>query len=237
MGSGADSPCQGELARRARGGREGEHEHEVLIEAVPGGVLPNPSLLPANPSEAGSPGRGGARERTQFSPPGGNGVEWTLRRRAAVGKVTKTPLGDAADGHFVPIGPLTPSPPLRGTRTCKIEENSRCAKSEWPSKFLPPHWGLAKRKIKACAISVLHLALPSSRLLSLGVGAAHRAARFRYEIRPIARRGRCPHRPVAGCATGETGSLLSVLWGRFPPLSFIDTPAPAALPGGRAARW
>ena len=47
MGSGADSPCQGEMARRARGGREGDYEHEVLIEAVPGGVLPNPSLLPA----------------------------------------------------------------------------------------------------------------------------------------------------------------------------------------------
>ena len=74
--------------------------------AVPGGVLPNPSLLPAKPSEAGSPGRGGARERTQFSPPGGNGVEWTqgelarrakrrwpgpLRRRAAMGKVTRRP--------------------------------------------------------------------------------------------------------------------------------------------------
>ena len=59
--------------------------------AVPGGVLPNPSLLPAKPSEADSPGRGGARERTQFSPPGGNGVEWTLRRRAAMGKVGRRP--------------------------------------------------------------------------------------------------------------------------------------------------
>ena len=66
--------------------------HLPLIRGVgPGGVLPNPSLLPAKPSEAGSPGRGGARERTQFSPPGGNGVEWTLRRRAAVGKVTRRP--------------------------------------------------------------------------------------------------------------------------------------------------
>ena len=68
--------------------------------------MPNPSLLPAKPSEAGSPGRGGARERTQFSPPGGNGVEWTqgelarrdkrrwpgpLRRRAAMGKVGRRP--------------------------------------------------------------------------------------------------------------------------------------------------
>ena len=63
----------------------------VLLGANPGGVLPNPSWLPAKPSEAGSPGRGGARERTQFSPSGGNGVEWTLRRRAAMGKVTRRP--------------------------------------------------------------------------------------------------------------------------------------------------
>ena len=41
MGSGADSPCQGEMARRARGGRVGDYEHGVLIGAVPGGVLVN----------------------------------------------------------------------------------------------------------------------------------------------------------------------------------------------------
>jgi len=36
---------------------------------------------PPKPSAAVSVGRGGARERTQFSPQGGNGVERTLRRR------------------------------------------------------------------------------------------------------------------------------------------------------------
>ena len=30
------------------------------------------------------------------------------------GKVGKTPPGDAANGHFVPIGPLTPGPPFTG---------------------------------------------------------------------------------------------------------------------------
>ena len=35
MGSGADSPCQGEMARRARGGRVGDYEHEVLIWSRP----------------------------------------------------------------------------------------------------------------------------------------------------------------------------------------------------------
>ena len=91
MGSGADSPCQGEMARRARGGRVGDYEHEVLIGAVPGGVLFNLPCLPAKPSTAGSPGRGGARERAQFSPSGGNGDKRTLRRRAAGGKVTRRP--------------------------------------------------------------------------------------------------------------------------------------------------
>ena len=35
MGSGADSPCQGEMARRARGGRVGEYGHEVSILSRP----------------------------------------------------------------------------------------------------------------------------------------------------------------------------------------------------------
>ena len=39
MGSGADSPCQGEMARRARGGRVGDYEHEVLILSRPPAIL------------------------------------------------------------------------------------------------------------------------------------------------------------------------------------------------------
>ena len=35
MGSGADSPYQGEMARRARGDRDGDYEHEVLIRSRP----------------------------------------------------------------------------------------------------------------------------------------------------------------------------------------------------------
>ena len=41
MGSGADSPCQGEMSRSDRGGRVGDYEHKVLIGANPGGVLPS----------------------------------------------------------------------------------------------------------------------------------------------------------------------------------------------------
>jgi len=36
---------------------------------------------PRKPSEAGCVGRGGARERVQFSPQDGNGTKRTLRRR------------------------------------------------------------------------------------------------------------------------------------------------------------
>ena len=39
MGSGADSPCQGEMARRARGGRVGDYEHEVLLWSRPPAIL------------------------------------------------------------------------------------------------------------------------------------------------------------------------------------------------------
>ena len=61
------------------------------------------------PSEAGSPGKGGTRERAQFSPPGGNGDKRTqgelarrakrrwpgpLRRRAAMGKVGRRRGGE-----------------------------------------------------------------------------------------------------------------------------------------------
>ena len=44
-----------------------------------------------SPAPVGLLGKGGARERTQVSPLGGSGAERTLRRRAAVGKVTRRP--------------------------------------------------------------------------------------------------------------------------------------------------
>ena len=42
---------------------------------------PQPMGSLRKPSEAGCVGRGGARERVQFSPKGGNGTKRTLRRR------------------------------------------------------------------------------------------------------------------------------------------------------------
>ena len=46
-------------------------------------VSTGPQLMGStrNPSEAGCVGRGGARERVQFSPQGGTGTKRTLRRR------------------------------------------------------------------------------------------------------------------------------------------------------------
>ena len=61
------------------------------------------------------------------------------------GKVTKTPPGYAADGHFVPIGPLTPGPPftgvtplvgqkISGAQNLSDTLNSRRATGPWVSE-------------------------------------------------------------------------------------------------------
>ena len=79
------------------------------------------------------------------------------------GKETKGSPGDAADGHFVPIGPppyplcrFTTSPPDRGSRppvphygsySLSQAESFRRAKSEWRSKFPPGHWALGLQKL------------------------------------------------------------------------------------------
>ena len=116
-GPGPTPPVRGRWPAGPEGVGRATMSTKCSSGAVPGGVLPNPSLLPAKPSEAGSPGRGGARERTQFSPPGGNGVEWTLRRRAAAGKGTRRP------GH----GPL--------------EHKSHLWRRNWE------HFGMARRVV------------------------------------------------------------------------------------------
>ena len=77
------------------------------------------------------------------------------------GKVTKGSPGDAADGHFVPIGPLTPGPPLRGTRTCQVLQNFRRAKSEWLVPITAGPLGPGIPKIVVGAVPLLRLALPS----------------------------------------------------------------------------
>ena len=101
---------------RKRGPGKGEYGHEVSILSRPrwrfGEFLP---YLPAKPSAAGSPGRGGARERAQFSPSGGNGDKRTLRRRAAMGKVTRRPQAAKLPANNVTHSETCPLiRPLRG---------------------------------------------------------------------------------------------------------------------------
>ena len=52
---------------------------EVKVRSV--STEPQPMGSLRKPSEAGCVGGGGARERVQFSPKGGNGTKQTLRRR------------------------------------------------------------------------------------------------------------------------------------------------------------
>ena len=96
MGSGESGPMDLGGAKRSRSPLAASPVAFWLISPV----------LPAKPSAAGSPGKGGARERSQFSPSGGNGDKRTqgelarrakrrwpgpLRRRAAMGKVGRRP--------------------------------------------------------------------------------------------------------------------------------------------------
>ena len=76
------------------------------------------------------------------------------------GKVTKGSPGDVADGHFVPIGPLTPGPPLRGYPLGQAEFFRR-AKSEWRSAVPPGPLGPGFAKIASGAAPHLRLALTS----------------------------------------------------------------------------
>ena len=62
MGSGADSPCQGEMARRARGGRVGDYEHEVLIRSRPRRVLGYLSRTPGEAQRSGFAGKRRSKE-------------------------------------------------------------------------------------------------------------------------------------------------------------------------------
>ena len=78
-------PAPGALAEKTRR-TNGPAPAEIFHPNRPPKAAPN-----AKPSEAGLRWRGGARERAQFSPLGGNGDKRTLRRRAAMGKGTRRP--------------------------------------------------------------------------------------------------------------------------------------------------
>ena len=96
------------------------------------------------------------------------------------GKVPKGSPGDAADGHFVPIGPppyplcrFTTSPPDRGSRPPDPHLRglplgvgktfpARKIRSAWV-RFLPGHWALGLWKIGVGAVPLLRLPFPNQR--------------------------------------------------------------------------
>ena len=64
------------------------------------------------------------------------------------GKVTKGSPGDAADGHFVPIGPLTPGPPFTGVTPWVRQKISGAQNLSGGSEFPPGHWALGLQKLR-----------------------------------------------------------------------------------------
>ena len=100
-------------------------------------------------------------------------------------------------------------PPLRGTRTCEVEQNFRRAKSERLSAVPSGPLGPGFAKIAAAAAPQPRLALPNQRL--------------RCDFR---RRGGCPHPPARwNMDCGPRGTLIL---GHFPLIGGIVLP-----PGGR----
>ena len=78
---------------------------------------------PREPSEAGRVGRGGARERTKFSPQGGNGVERTLRRRKLRMGAAQEKL--AAQAPAKPPGPVTMGSPHEPSEAGRVGGGER----------------------------------------------------------------------------------------------------------------
>ncbi len=117
-------------------------------------------VLPAKPSAAGSPGRGGARERAQFSPSGGNGDKRTqgelarrakrrwpgpLRRRAATGKVGRRPqAAKSPQRKEPPSGPMRASGPTKKRSIIGPSSAPVCALGHLPPRGKA--WGRAAKR-------------------------------------------------------------------------------------------
>ena len=83
------------------------------------------------------------------------------------GKVTKTPPGDAADGHFVPIGPLTPRSPITGVTPLAWRWIFGAQNLSGLLPFNPGHWALGVQKFRTNAVPQPRLALPNQRSWSV----------------------------------------------------------------------
>ena len=64
------------------------------------------------------------------------------------GKVPKGSPGDAADGHFVPIGPLTPGPPFTGVTPWVRQKISGAKNLSGGQRFLPGHRALGLQNLE-----------------------------------------------------------------------------------------
>ena len=87
MGSGADSPCQGEMARRARGGRVGDYEHEVLIWSRPRWRFAQSLVAPGEAQRSGFAGKRRSK--------GTNAVFAARRKRSGVDFATTSRHGQS----------------------------------------------------------------------------------------------------------------------------------------------
>ena len=140
------------------------------------------------------------------------------------GKETKGSPGDAADGHFVPIGPppyplcrFATSPPDRGSRppvphygsySLSQAESFRPAKSEWRSQFPPGHWALGLQKFSLLRLQFRALLGRAGGSWCCAVGRGLLDAPHTSAGRPVSgpyertgcfrirSRGGCPHPPA-----------------------------------------
>ena len=180
MGSGADSPCQGEMARRARGGRVGDYEHEVLIRSRPRWRFAQ-SLV--TPDEAQRSGFAGKRRSK-----GTNAVFAARRKRSGVDFATTSRRGQS---HSPPAGGETPP---------RKEPSSGPMRASGPTKSVlssPPH-PAPSGPPSLSPLAFGHLPL------TRGVGPRGEGFRRRAAKPPLRYRGRKPkHRNPCGRADRE----------------------------------
>ena len=131
MGSGADSPCQGEMARRARGGRVGDYEHEVLIWSRPRRRFAQSLVAPGEAQRSGFAGKRRSK--------GTNAVFAARRKRSGVDFATTSRRGQS---HSPPAGGETPlrNQYVESEQTASIPPMERLKNSAGPSCRCPLPW-------------------------------------------------------------------------------------------------
>ena len=114
MGSGADSPCQGEMARRARGGRVGDYEHEVLIRSRPRWRFAQSLVAPGESQRSGFAGKRRSK--------GTSAVFAARRKRSRVDFATTSRHGQSNSppaGGEIPLRKEPSSGPMRASGPTK----------------------------------------------------------------------------------------------------------------------